>query len=216
MEFEYGRFSPEVGRPSPSQETSSSAQSQGDVTQMLQRWRKGDLSAVENLTERIYGELRQLADNVLGRDWSNNSLQPTELVHEAYLKLMGAQSIDWKSRAHFFGIASRLMRQILVDRARRRAALKRGGSVPKISIESGGVEVGDQPSDFVDLLGLDSALTELAVQDDALSRLVELRFFSGLTVEETADALGVSPRTVKRDWRLAKAWLKRRLSLGIA
>ena len=213
MEFEYGRFSPEVGRPSPSQETSSSAQSQGDVTQMLQRWRKGDLSAVENLTERIYGELRQLADNVLGRDWSNNSLQPTELVHEAYLRLMGAQHVDWKSRAHFMGVASRQMRQILVDRARRRAAEKRGGGAAKISIESGSIDVGDQRRDFVDLVGLDLALTELARKDDKLGRLVELRFFSGLTVEETAEVLGISARTVKRDWRLAKAWLKRRLTV---
>jgi RNA polymerase sigma factor (TIGR02999 family) len=201
---------------SPSQETSSSPESQVDITQMLHRWRNGDFSALEALTERIYGQLRQLADSVLDREWGSKSLQPTELVHEAYLRLTGAQNVSWKSRAHFLGVASRLMRQILVDRARRRAAQKRGGSVPKISIESGSVEVGAGGGDFVDLVGLDSALAELAVQDDELSRLVELRFFSGLTVEETAEVLGVSARTVKRDWRLAKAWLKRRLSLGIA
>ncbi|HTD17436.1 MAG TPA: ECF-type sigma factor [Chthoniobacterales bacterium] len=180
---------------------------------MLQRWRDGDVSALESLTERIYGQLRKLADNALSKDWGTKSLQPTELVHEAYLRLMGAQHVDWKSRAHFMGVASRQMRQILVDRARRRAAEKRGGGAAKISIESGAVDVGDQRGDFVDLVGLDLALTELARKDDELGRLVELRFFSGLTVEETAEVLGVSARTVKRDWRLAKAWLRRRLTV---
>jgi RNA polymerase sigma factor (TIGR02999 family) len=183
---------------------------------MLQRWSGGDVSALESLTERIYGQLRQLADSALGKDWGNKTLQPTELVHEAYLKLTGAQTVDWKSRAHFFGVASRLMRQILVDRARRRAAQKRGGWAAKVPFESGNVDAGDQRGEFVDLVGLDMALTELARQDGELSRLVELRFFSGMTVEETAEVLGVSSRTVKRDWRLAKAWLKRRLSTDSA
>ncbi|MBV8226469.1 MAG: sigma-70 family RNA polymerase sigma factor, partial [Verrucomicrobia bacterium] len=184
-----------------------------EITEMLQRWRDGDVSALESLTERIYGQLRKLADNALSKDWGTKSLQPTELVHEAYLRLMGAQHVDWKSRAHFMGVASRQMRQILVDRARRRAAEKRGGGAAKISIESAAVDVGDQRGDFVDLVGLDLALTELARKDDELGRLVELRFFSGLTVEETAEVLGVSARTVKRDWRLAKAWLRRRLTV---
>ena len=185
-----------------------------EITEILQRWRDGDVSALDYLTERIYGQLRRLADNALGKDWGDKSLQPTELVHEAYLRLLDTKQVDWKSRAHFFGVASRLMRQILVDRARRRAAQKRGGGAPKISIESGAVDVGDQRGEFVDLVGLDLALTELAQQDDELGRLVELRFFSGLTVEETAEVLGVSARTVKRDWRLAKAWLKRRLTVA--
>jgi RNA polymerase sigma factor (TIGR02999 family) len=197
-----------------SQEGEASPKESGlEITEMLRRWRDGDLSALETLTERIYGQLRKLADIALSKDWGTKSLQPTELVHEAYLRLMGAQHVDWKSRAHFMGVASRQMRQILVDRARRRAAEKRGGGVAKISIESGSIDVGDERGDFVDLVGLDLALNELARKDDELGRLVELRFFSGLTVEETAEVLGVSARTVKRDWRLAKAWLKRRLTV---
>jgi RNA polymerase sigma factor (TIGR02999 family) len=194
------------------QETSSSNTSQLDITEMLQRWKNGDVAALEKLTERIYGQLRQLANNALDRDWGNQSLQPTELVHESYLRLVGAQHVDWKSRAHFFAIASRVMRRILVDRARKRAAQKRGGHAAKISIEFGSLDPGDQRREVIDLVGLDLALAELALKDDELSRLVELRFFSGLTVEETAEVVGISARTVKRDWRLAKAWLKRRLN----
>jgi RNA polymerase sigma factor (TIGR02999 family) len=197
-----------------SQEGETSPEQSGlEITEMLQRWRNGDVSALERLTERIYGQLRKLADNALSKDWGTKSLQPTELVHEAYLRLMGAQHVDWKSRAHFMGVASRQMRQILVDRARRRGAEKRGGGVAKVSIESGNFDVGDERGNFVDLVGLDLALTELSRKDDELGRLVELRFFSGLTVEETAEVLGISARTVKRDWRLAKAWLKRRLTV---
>jgi RNA polymerase sigma-70 factor, ECF subfamily len=187
-----------------------------DITELLQQWRGGDLSALDSLIERIYNQLRQLADNALGDEWGNKSLQPTELVHEACLRLMAAQNVDWKSRAHFFGIAGRLMRQILVDRARSRLAQKRGGSAAKISIESAAIDVGDKRAEFIDLVSLDLALTELANHDNDLGRLVELRFFAGMTVEETAEVLGVSARTVKRDWRLAKAWLKRRLSTAAA
>jgi len=196
----------------------SSKRPLSDITE-LHRWRDGELLALERLTERIYDRLRQLADSALGKNCGSKSSQPTELVHEAYLKVMGAQHVDWKSRAHFLGVASRLMRQILVDRARRRAGQKWGDWAAKISIESGTVEMGEQRAEFVDLIdlvGLDLALTELARQDDELSRLVELRFFSGLTVEETAEVLGVSARTVKRDWRLAKARLRRRLRVAAA
>jgi RNA polymerase sigma factor (TIGR02999 family) len=206
-----GRF-PGSPRLSSKDETTSLDRSQLDITEMLQQWRNGDRLALECLTERIYGQLRRLADIALGKDWGSKSLQPTELVHEAYLRLIDAQHVNWKNRAHFYGVASRLMRQILVDRARRRAAQKRGGLTAKIPLELGGVDVSDQRSEFIDLVGLDLALTELAREDYELSRLVELRFFSGMTVEETAEVLGVSARTVKRDWRLAKAWLKRRLS----
>jgi RNA polymerase sigma factor (TIGR02999 family) len=194
----------------------SPEQSDLEITEMLQRWKDGDVAALESLTERIYGQLRKLADNALSKDWGTKSLQPTELVHEAYLKLLGGQHVDWKSRAHFLGVVSRQMRQILVDRARRRAAEKRGGGAAKISIESGAIDLGDQRGDFVDLVGLDLALSELTHQDGELGRLVELRFFSGLTVEETAEVLGISARTVKRDWRFAKAWLKRRLTVVAA
>ncbi len=184
-------------------ETASPNELQSDVTQLLGRWREGDASALESLTERIYEQLRCLADDALGKDWAAKSLQPTELVHEAYLRLFGAQNVDWNNR---------LMRQILVDRARNRNARKRGGNATKISIDSDLVDFADPNRQSVDLVELDLALKELAQQGEELSRLVELRFFVGMTVEETAEILGVSSRTVKRDWQFAKAWLKRRLS----
>jgi RNA polymerase sigma factor (TIGR02999 family) len=193
-------------------ETESPNELQSDVTQLLGRWREGDASALESLTERIYEQLRCLADDALGKDWAAKSLQPTELVHEAYLRLFGAQKVDWNNRSHFFAVASRLMRQILVDRARNRNARKRGGNATKISIDADFVDFADPNRQSVDLVELDLALKELAQQGEELSRLVELRFFVGMTVEETAGILGVSSRTVKRDWKFAKAWLKRRLS----
>jgi RNA polymerase sigma-70 factor (ECF subfamily) len=193
----------------PKKRTFSPNELQVDVTQLLGRWRDGDASALESLTERIYEQLRSLADDALGKDWAAKSLQPTELVHEAYLRLFGAQSVDWNNRSHFFAVASRLMRQILVDRARNRNARKRGGNATKISIDA---DFADPNKQSVDLVELDLALKELAQQGEELSRLVELRFFVGMTVEETAGILGVSSRTVKRDWQFAKAWLKRRLS----
>jgi len=185
-----------------------------EITQLLGRWRDGDASALESLTERIYDQLRQLADEALGKDWAAKSLQPTELVHEAYLRLVGAQNIDWNNRSHFFAVASRLMRQILVDRARNRNAWKRGGNATKISFESDLVDLAEPNTQSIDLVELDLALKELAHHGADLGRLVELRFFVGMTVEETAQILGVSPRTVKRDWQFAKAWLKRRLNLA--
>ena len=196
----------------PKKRTVSPNELQVDVTQLLGRWRNGDASALERLTERIYDQLRSLADDALGKDWAAKSLQPTELVHEAYLRLFGAQSVDWNNRSHFFAVASRLMRQILVDRARNRNARKRGGNATKISIDADFFDFADPNKQSVDLVELDLALKELAEQGEELSRLVELRFFVGMTVDETAEILGVSSRTVKRDWQFAKAWLKRRLS----
>ncbi|HXL25774.1 MAG TPA: sigma-70 family RNA polymerase sigma factor [Chthoniobacterales bacterium] len=186
--------------------------SEAEITQLLQQWRNGDVSAFDRLAERFYDQLRRLADQALGKDWDNKSLQPTELVHEAYLRLVDARQLDWKSRSHFFGVAARLMRQILVDRARARAAQKRGGGALRVSIESAEVDVPDPRGQSVDLISLDLALRELTDLDLDQARIVELRFFAGMTVEETAEALGVSARTVKRDWRMAKAWLKRRLN----
>jgi RNA polymerase sigma factor (TIGR02999 family) len=183
-----------------------------EITEVLQQWRNGDHAALDRLTERLYNQLRILAERALGKDWATQSLQPTELVHEAYLRLVDAQTLDWKSRAHFFGVAARLMRQILVDQARTRNAAKRGGGKLKVSIQADDVEVPDPHAQVVDLIGLDLALHELSTLDRNQGRVVELRFFAGMTVEETAEALGVSTRTVKRDWRLAKAWLRRRLS----
>ncbi len=185
---------------------------EAEITQVLQQWRNGDASAFDHLAERVYDQLRHLADQALGKDWDNKSLQPTELVHEAYLRLVGARQLDWKSRSHFFGVTARLMRQILVDRARARAAQKRGGGALRVSIESAEVDVPDPRGRPIDLISLDLALRELTDLDVDQGRIVELRFFAGMTVEETAEALGVSARTVKRDWRVAKAWLKRRLN----
>ena len=185
---------------------------EAEITQVLQQWRNGDVSAFDRLAERVYDQLRHLADQALGKDWDNKSLQPTELVHEAYLRLVDARQLDWKSRSHFFGVAARLMRQILVDRARSRAAQKRGGGALRVSIESAELDVPDSRGPVVDLISLDLALRELTDLDQDQGRIVELRFFAGMTVEETAEVLGISVRTVKRDWRVAKAWLKRRLN----
>jgi RNA polymerase sigma factor (TIGR02999 family) len=146
------------------------------------------------------------------RSFDRTGLRPT--VHEAYLRLVDAKQPDWKSRSHFFGVAARLMRQILVDRARSRFAQKRGGRALKVSIQSAEIDAAEPGYQTIDLLGLDLALRELTDLDQEQGRLVELRFFGGMTIEETAEVLGVSPRTVKRHWRLAKAWLRRRLSLS--
>jgi RNA polymerase sigma factor (TIGR02999 family) len=183
---------------------------------MLRQWSNGDANVFDRLTERVYDQLRLLADQALSVDWSNKSLQPTELVHEAYLRLIDAKQLDWKNRSHFFAISARLMRQILVDRARARMAEKRGGRVTKLSIQSVATDVVDQRGQPIDLISLDLALQELTDLDHDQGRLVELRFFAGMTVEETAEVLGVSTRTIKRDWRLAKAWLRRRLSISPA
>jgi RNA polymerase sigma factor (TIGR02999 family) len=188
--------------------------SEAEITEVLRQWRHGDASAFDRLTERVYDQLRLVADQALGKDWGNESLQPTELVHEAYLRLVDAKQPDWKSRSHFFGVAARLMRQILVDRARSRFAQKRGGRALKVSIQSDEIDAAEPGYQTIDLLGLDLALRELTDLDQEQGRLVELRFFGGMTIEETAEVLGVSPRTVKRHWRLAKAWLRRRLSLS--
>lgn len=186
--------------------------SETEITQVLRQWRNGDAAAFGRLTDRVYEQLRLLADQALAKDWGNKSLQPTELVHEAYLRLVDATQRDWESRSHFFGVAARLMRQILVDRARSRLAQKRGGGALKVSIQSVEIEVVDPGPRPIDLISLDLALRELTDLDLDQGRIVELRFFAGMTVEETAEVLGVSPRTIKRDWRLAKAWLRRRLN----
>jgi RNA polymerase sigma factor (TIGR02999 family) len=183
---------------------------------MLRQWSDGDATVFDRLTERVYDQLRLLADQALGKDWANKSLQPTELVHEAYLRLVDAKQLDWKNRSHFFCIAARLMREILVDRARARMAEKRGGRITKLSLQSVAIDVADPRGQLIDVISLDLALQELTALDHDQGRLVELRFFAGMTVEETAEVLGVSARTIKRDWRLAKAWLRRRLSMSPA
>jgi RNA polymerase sigma factor (TIGR02999 family) len=178
----------------------------GDVTALLLAWSDGDEGARSRLIDAVYDELRRLARAHLRRERPDHSLAPTALVHEAYLKLIDQRRVQWQNRAHFFAIAAHLMRRILVDHARSRSAAKRGGS--KVTLDE--VERGTAPVD-VDLLALDGALEKLAALDARQSRLVELRFFAGLTVDETAAAINVAPITVKRDWALARAWLFREL-----
>ena len=179
----------------------------GDISVLLLAWRDGDESARSRLTEVVYDELRRVAQRHMRRERPDHSLTPTALVHEAYLKLIDQRRVEWQNRAQFFAIAARVMRRVLVDHARARATAKRAAG---LSIALDDVDVRTAPLD-VDILAIDAALDELAAIDDRQSQLVELRFFAGLTVEETATALGVAPITVKRDWALARAWLFRAL-----
>jgi RNA polymerase sigma-70 factor (ECF subfamily) len=177
----------------------------GDITAMLVQIRRGNRGAEAELVPLVYQELRRLAAHYMRSERSPHTLQATALVHEAYIRLVGDAGIEWQNRAHFFGVAAQVMRRILVDHARQRDAAKRGGpSVRKISLDHALV-VADQ--DTWQILELDQALDRLAAWDHRQCRIVELRFFAGMSVEETAEALSVSPTTVKREWSLAKAWL---------
>jgi RNA polymerase sigma factor (TIGR02999 family) len=180
------------------------------VTQLLVEWRRGDDAALARLIPVVYAELRRVASARLRDEAPNHTLQTTALVHEAYLRLVGLDRMALQNRTHFFAMAARLMREILVDHARRRGALKRGGGVTVLRFDE--VAPGAE-SGIVDVLALDQALTELNTLDQRLCRVVELRYFAGLSIAETADALDVSPATVERDWTVAKAWLLERLSL---
>jgi RNA polymerase sigma factor (TIGR02999 family) len=180
------------------------------VTQLLIDWGKGDQAALDKLMPLVYSELRRLASNYLRRERGEHTLQPTALVNEAYLKLVNQRNAKWQNRAHFFGISAQLMRRILVDHARQHRAVKRGGSEQqRISITSA-EKVVEQPE--VDILALHEALEELARMDEQQSRIVELKFFGGLTTEEIAEVFGIGHATVERDWKLARAWLRRQLS----
>jgi RNA polymerase sigma factor (TIGR02999 family) len=181
----------------------------GQVTELLVRWRGGDQQALDTLMPLVYNELRQLAQHYLRRERPDHTLQSTALVHEAYVRLVGQDSPPWQSRAHFFGIAARLMRQILVEHARAHLAAKRGGHTFKLTLEDAGNL--PQPAD-VDLVALDDALRKLSAQDVRQSRIVELRFFAGLTIEDTAEVLEISPATVAREWTIARAWLYREIA----
>ena len=183
-----------------------------DVTQLLIAWGHGDEAAGNQLIPLVYGQLRRIARNRLRGEFVSQTLQSTDLINEAYLRLV-AQSVDWQSRAHFYGIAARLMRQILVDKARSRHALKRGGDFEQISLgDADGADGADgQPKQGSDLLALNEALETLAQVDPHRSQIVELRFFGGLTIEETAEVMGVSTPTVQRHWRAARAWLQTEL-----
>ena len=174
-----------------------------DVTELLNAWSQGDPGALDRLIPLVYSELRKLAHHYLRAERSA-TLQSTALVHEAYLRLVKQEPMDWQGRTHFFGVASRLIRQVLVDQARKRNAARRGSGDLRLVLQE---SVDGAPPEEVDLLRLDDALNGLARLDERQSRIVELRFFGGLSVEETAAALGISERTVKREWASAKAWL---------
>jgi RNA polymerase sigma factor (TIGR02999 family) len=180
-----------------------------EVTRLLRAWSLGDEAALEALIPLIYNELRQRAHRYMGRERKGNSLQTTALINEAYLRLVGSAPVAWESRSHFFAIAARMMRRILVDRARARRSLKRGGEGRPVSLDEEHLVVGPPHRDLV---SLDEALDALSVVDPRKGRVVEMRFFGGLSVEETAQVLKVSPQTVLRDWKLAKVWLLRAMS----
>ena len=182
------------------------------VTRLLIDWQRGDKAALDDLMPLVYHELRKLAASYLKSERRNHTLQPTALIHEAYVRMVGQDLPEWQNRAHFFGVAARLMRQILVDHARTRGASKRGGEWARVSLD-------DAPpvfthEDATSLLMLDEALTKLASFDERKSRVIEMRAFGGMSVADTARALGVSEPTVKRDMRLAQAWLRRELELA--
>ncbi|MCG3162478.1 MAG: hypothetical protein JMDDDDMK_03733 [Acidobacteria bacterium] len=176
----------------------------GEITQLLLQWSGGDAGALDRLTPLVYDELRKLARRYLRRQGPHRTLQPTAIVHEAWLRLVNYQQMEWQSRAQFYGLAATLIRNLLVDDTRRRQRRKRGGEVERVSL-TGAEPLVLRPE--VDLLALDEALRRLAERKPQHSRIVELRFFGGLTIEETAAALGISHATVERDWKLARAWL---------
>jgi RNA polymerase sigma factor (TIGR02999 family) len=180
-----------------------------DVTRLLKEWAQGDSSALDALTPLVYAELRRLADSYLRSESPGHTLQPTALVHEAYLRLVDRNAPDWQNRSHFYGVAAHLMRQILVDHARTRQAVKRGGQAIQVSLEEDLVVSRERDTDLV---ALDEALERLAALEPRKAQVVELRFFGGLSIEEIAKLLDVSDVTVRRDWQFAKAWLLRQLS----
>lgn len=184
----------------------------GEISTLLRAWSGGDQSALERLTPIVYDELHSLARRYMNRERPGHSLQTTALVNEAYMRLVDYRRMQWQNRAHFFAVSAQLMRRILVDHARRHN-LKRGGGVQHVTLEESAVVGGDE---FVDLVGLDDAMNALAAIDPRKVQVVEMRFFGGLSVEETAEVLKISDITVKRDWRAAKAWLYRELTGGPA
>jgi RNA polymerase sigma-70 factor (ECF subfamily) len=185
--------------------------SETDVTALLSEMSEGNASAAERLVPIVYEELKRLARRYMRRERSDHTLQTTALVHEAYLKLAGQESVKWQSRSHFYGVAAQMMRRILTDHARRNLRLKRGGANDILPLDEALVF---SPEYSEELLKLDEALDRLAKLDVRQGRVVELRFFAGLTVEETAEFLRISPKTVKRDWAVAKAWLHAEVSGG--
>jgi RNA polymerase sigma factor (TIGR02999 family) len=184
-----------------------------DVTQLLVSWSMGNQAALDELMPLVYGELRRLASSYLRRERPDHTLQSTALVHEAFLKLVNQREVEWRNRAHFYGIAAQMIRRILVDYARSHHAEKRGSGAVKLALDE--ALAVPQKTDL-DLLGLNDALEQLAQMDPRQNRIVELRFFAGLSIEETAEVMQLSPATIKREWNSARAWLFRELSRGPA
>ena len=192
--------------------SSMPAEGAREITQLLKAWSGGDESALERLTPLVYARLRRLAWHYVRRERSGLSLQGTALVHELYLRLLDAPDIEWHDRAHFYAVAANVMRRILVDAARSRGAVKRGGQAERVdasNVDLDSIAAADERA--TEVCALDDALTTLAALDPRRAKVIELRFFGGLTVEETAEALDVAPQTVMRDWKIAKAWLAREL-----
>jgi len=196
--------------PAPEPPPSRPAADAPHVTELLRAWGAGDPAAVDALLPVVYAELHRQADRAMRRESAGHTLQATALVHEAYLRLADQHDVEWHSRAHFFGIAAQLMRRILVDHARGHLAAKRGGGAHRVTLAEG--DAADAGDSGVDVLALHEVLTQLASLDPQQARVVELRYFGGLTIEDTAAALDVSPATVKREWAVARAWLRRELS----
>jgi len=180
-----------------------------EITQLLQAWRQGDERALDKLTPQVYRELHRAARRCMSGERDGHTLQTTALINELYLRLSNLKPIDWRNRAHFFALCARQMRRILTDQARARQSHKRGDGAKAISLDDALII---SPEPTADLVAVDDALNQLAKVDDRKSQVVTMRFFGGLSVEETAEVLKVSPETVARDWRLAKAWLMRELS----
>jgi RNA polymerase sigma factor (TIGR02999 family) len=189
---------------------SATAYCANEISRLLHAWSGGDRNALDDLLPLVYEELHRQAHRFLRRERQNHTLQTTALIHEAYLKLVEQNRVNWQNREHFFAISANVMRRILVNWANARQRKKRGGTAETVGMDESMLIVANQSE--VDLLGLDEALTRLGRMDKQQEQIVELRYFSGLTIEETAEVLGVSPATIKRDWRMTKAWLHRELS----
>ena len=186
----------------------------GEITALLVEWQGGDRRALDRLIPLVYAELHVVASRLMSREYRNGTIQTTGLVNEAYLKLVDQRAVDWKGRAHFFAIAAQVMRRVLLDAARHRLRDKRGGGAVQVAIEDLPLAAASEAVDVVDVLAIDRALSDLEQLDPDQAKMVELRFFGGLTIEETSAVLGVSTATVKREWAIAKSWLYRALTDG--
>jgi RNA polymerase sigma factor (TIGR02999 family) len=185
--------------------------SKQEITGLLADWGRGDRAALDKLTPLVYAELRRIARRQMSRERDGHTLQATALVNEAFIRISGQENFSWQNRAHFYAVCAQVMRHILIDHARANARDKRGGGAVQVSLDEAAVLAGEQATDF---LALDEALRALEALDPQKGRIVELRYFAGLGIEETAEVLGISPTTVRREWRRAKAWLYRALAEG--